>query len=83
MCIRDRFFGYTSTDNAPNLPGPNTVWKLVSGNVLAPNAPLVYEYDNGAGLKFTRKIEIDSEYLFTFSDTITNTGCLLYTSRCV
>lgn len=68
------FFGYTSADNAPNLPGPNTIWKLVSGNVLAPNAPLVYEYDNGAGLKFTRKIEIDSEYLFTFNDTITNTG---------
>jgi YidC/Oxa1 family membrane protein insertase len=67
------FFGYSSNDGV-NLPGPNSVWKLVSGNVLAPNAPLVYEFDNGQGLKITRKLDVDNEYLFTYTDTITNSG---------
>lgn len=66
------FFGFASPDNLSNLPGPNTVWKLISGTELKPNAPLVYEFDNGQGLKFTRKVEIDNEYLFTYTDSVLN-----------
>ncbi len=68
------FFGWASPDNAPNLPGPNTVWTKVSGDTLTPNTPIVLEFDNGAGLKFTRKIEIDQEYLVTYTDSVTNSS---------
>ncbi len=67
------FFGWTGA-NIPNLPGPNTVWKQVAGTKLTPSTPITLEYDNGAGLKFTRKIEIDKEYLFTYTDSVTNSG---------
>ncbi len=66
------FIGWASPDNAPNLPGPNTVWNKVSGDTLTPNTPVVLEFDNGAGLKFTRKISIDNEYLITYTDSVTN-----------
>lgn len=67
------FFGWASPEgNAGALPGPNTIWKVVSGDKLTPTSPIVMEFDNGQGLKFTRKIEVDKDYLFTYSDTITN-----------
>lgn len=66
------FFGFASPDNIANLPGPNTIWKLASGTELKPNSPLIYEFDNGQGLKFTRKIEIDNEYLITYTDVVQN-----------
>ena len=56
------------------LPGDDTQWSLVSGKVLGPNAPVVLRWDNGQGLVFTRTIAVDSQYMFTVSDTVANTG---------
>jgi YidC/Oxa1 family membrane protein insertase len=68
-------YGWADANNSNvNVPTPNTVWKVVSGTTLTPTAPVVLEYDNGQGLKFTRKIEIDKGYVFTFTDSVTNTG---------
>lgn len=67
------FFGWTSASVAQDLlPGPKTLWKPLSNNPLTPTTPISLEYDNGQGLKFTRKIEVDGDFLFTFTDTITN-----------
>lgn len=67
------FFGWTSANVAQDLlPGPKTLWKPLSNNSLTPQTPVVLEYDNGQGLKFTRKIEVDADFLFTYTDTITN-----------
>ncbi|HEY3950476.1 membrane protein insertase YidC [Phenylobacterium sp.] len=66
-------FGWVG-QNVPNLPGPLTVWTLSQGATLAPGAPVTLTYSNGAGLTFTRRIEVDQHYMFTVTDTVANTG---------
>ncbi|KAF0117870.1 MAG: preprotein translocase subunit YidC [Hyphomonadaceae bacterium] len=68
------FFGWAADGYTGAIPGPDSIWNLVSGTALAPNSPIVLEFDNGQGLKFSRKIEVDNEYLFTYTDTVTNTS---------
>ncbi len=68
-------YGWADVNNSNvNVPTPNTIWKVVSGTTLTPTTPVTLEYDNGQGIKFTRKIEIDKGYVFTFTDSVTNTG---------
>jgi YidC/Oxa1 family membrane protein insertase len=66
-------FGWVG-QNAPNLPGPLTQWSLSQGSTLSPGQPVTLTYANGAGLTFTRKIEVDKDYMFTLTDTVANTG---------
>ncbi|HZK98372.1 MAG TPA: membrane protein insertase YidC [Caulobacteraceae bacterium] len=60
--------------NLPGLPAPDTVWTLASGDVLSPGHPVVLTYASPSGLTFTRRIEIDAKFMFTFTDTVANTG---------
>ncbi|MEM5471329.1 membrane protein insertase YidC [Hoeflea sp. AS60] len=55
-------------------PGPDTVWSAAEGQTLTPSTPVTLTYDNGAGLVFTRIISVDENYLFSFEDTIANSG---------
>ncbi len=66
-------FGWVG-QNLPGLPGPNTVWTVAQGDKLAPGHPVVLTYDNGQGLQFSRRIEVDDKFMFTVSDTVRNTG---------
>ena len=66
-------FGWVG-QNVPGLPGATTNWTLAQGSTLAPGQPIVLTYDNGQGLTFTRRIEIDPHYMFTLTDTVANTG---------
>ncbi|MDB5437237.1 MAG: preprotein translocase subunit, partial [Phenylobacterium sp.] len=66
-------FGWVG-QNVPGLPGPNTFWTLAQGSTLAPGQPLVLTYANGQGLTFTRRIDVDPNYMFTLTDTVANTG---------
>jgi YidC/Oxa1 family membrane protein insertase len=67
-------FGFSPNAEAGTLPGPGTVWQLTDGDVLTPTSPIVLEFVNEKGLVFSRKIELDSEYMFTVSDTVKNSG---------
>lgn len=62
--------------SGPNIPGgvPNarTPWRLTEGSVLTPTTPVTLTWDNGAGLRFTRRISIDDQYMFTVTDTVAN-----------
>ena len=60
--------------NVAGLPGRNTVWSLKSGQVLTEKTPIVLTYTSPTGLVFDRKIAVDDHYLFTVTDTVTNTG---------
>jgi YidC/Oxa1 family membrane protein insertase len=66
-------FGWVG-QNVPALPGATTNWTLAQGSTLAPGQPIVLTYDNGQGLIFSRRIEIDPHYMFTLTDTVANTG---------
>lgn len=64
--------GWAGVENAPsNMPGLNTTWTLVEGNVLTPTTPVVLEYTTG-DLTFRRTVRIDEHYMFTYDDTVTN-----------
>ncbi|MGZ3377423.1 MAG: membrane protein insertase YidC [Phenylobacterium sp.] len=66
-------FGWVG-QNVVGLPGATTLWTLAQGSTLAPGAPVVLTYTNGQGLTFTRRIEVDTHFMFTLTDTVANTG---------
>ena len=66
-------FGWAGA-NVPGLPTANTLWTLSQGDQLAPGRPVVLTYANGQGLTFTRRIEVDADYMFTITDAVANTS---------
>jgi len=54
------------------LPLDNTVWKVKGNSTLTPNNPITLEWNNNEGLIFTKKIELDNEFLFKITQSIKN-----------
>jgi YidC/Oxa1 family membrane protein insertase len=67
------FVGGTAAEDLA-LPTAETVWTADTQGTLTPSSPVTLSYDNGKGLKFTRKIALDDKYMFTVTDTVENTG---------
>ena len=65
-------FGWDAANVPGGVPGPNTPWRLTQGSTLTATTPVVLTWDNGAGLRFTRVISVDDQYLFTVTDTVAN-----------
>ncbi|MDE1969867.1 MAG: membrane protein insertase YidC [Alphaproteobacteria bacterium] len=66
-------FGWLAANADVKVPGPDTRW-TASGGALTPTHPVDLTWDNGAGLKFTRHVAIDAQYMFTITDQVTNSG---------
>jgi len=54
------------------LPLSNTVWKVKGNSTLTPNRPVIMEWDNGDGLIFTKKIDLDNKFLFKITQSVKN-----------
>jgi len=54
------------------LPLGDTVWKVKGNSTLTPNRPVTMEWDNGDGLIFTKKIDLDNNFLFKITQSIKN-----------
>ena len=54
------------------VPSATTEWTVAEGGTLAPGAPVVLEWDNGAGLTFRRTIAVDEDYMFSVEQTVVN-----------
>jgi YidC/Oxa1 family membrane protein insertase len=63
--------GGLSVDAVPNA---DTEWQLESGDTLATGSDVVISWDNKDGLTFRRKISIDEDYMFTVTQSVTNTS---------
>lgn len=74
-------FGWNGANVPGGVPGPTTPWRLTEGATLTPTTPVTLTWDNGAGLRFTRRISIDDQYLFTVADTVANFGTQPITIR--
>jgi YidC/Oxa1 family membrane protein insertase len=74
-------FGWLATNVPGGVPGDSTPWTLTSGSTLTPTTPVTLTWDNGQGLRFTRVISIDDQYLFTVKDTVQNLGTQAITIR--
>jgi YidC/Oxa1 family membrane protein insertase len=67
-------FGWTAEAGAATaLPGPQTEWRVESGDVLAPGRPVTLAWDNGQGLIFRRTYAVDEHYMFTVEQSVANT----------
>ena len=56
------------------VPGPDTEWSQNGSNALGIDTPVTLTWDNGAGLTFTRIIEIDADYMFKITQSVANTS---------
>ena len=50
----------------------DTIWKVKGNSTLTPNNPVTIEWDNGDGLIFTKKIDLDEKFLFKITQGIKN-----------
>lgn len=55
------------------VPDANTLW-TANGDTLSEAKPLSLTWDNGKGLRFTRTIAVDENYMFTITQRVENTG---------
>lgn len=69
-------FGWVAADGiaAENVPTPDTVWSLESGDTLTTETPVTLMWDNGVGQVFRTEISVDDEFMFSFAQSITNNG---------
>jgi YidC/Oxa1 family membrane protein insertase len=55
------------------LPGPDTIW-TPSGTVLSPGKPVTLSWTNPAGQRFTIRLSVDANYMFTIDQGVANGG---------
>lgn len=63
--------GWLSLENSTPLPTASSIWNT-KDTELTPETPVTLTWTNNAGLKITRHISMDKNYLFTIKDTIKN-----------
>ena len=56
-----------------DVPGPNTEWQIAGDATLTQDTPVTLTWDNDAGLRFTRQIAVDADYMFTITQSVENT----------
>ncbi len=68
-------YGWTAApgNGAPKLPDSGTTW-TADREVLTPGQPVTLTWDNGAGLKFTRRYAIDANYMLTVTQRVDNSS---------
>ncbi|MEM6304193.1 MAG: membrane protein insertase YidC [Pseudomonadota bacterium] len=54
------------------VPTPDTEWTIASGDTLTPGSPVTLSWDNGLGQTFTREIAVDDDFMFTVTQSVTN-----------
>ena len=69
-------FGWVSASGQPdpNLPGPATQWTVPAGAKLTPQSPVTLTWANATGQTFALNYAIDTDYLITVTQTVTNAG---------
>ncbi len=55
------------------LPTAETKW-TADAQVLKPGSPVTLSWDNGQGLVFKRRFDVDDKYLFSITDSVENKG---------
>jgi YidC/Oxa1 family membrane protein insertase len=65
-------FGWLG-DRSIKLPDRNTMW-TADRSELSPGKPVTLSWDNGAGLVFEQRIELDNDYVFTVTQRVRNAG---------
>ena len=70
--------GWVTRDKNIKLPNAKTVWQVRGNTVLAPEKPVTLVWNNGQGIEFSRKIELDEEFGFKITQSIINNSGMNY-----
>ncbi|WP_417466044.1 membrane protein insertase YidC [Kordiimonas sp.] len=66
-----RYGWAASSQNPDAVPTANSIWAADS-DVLTPSSPVTLSWDNGEGLRFLMKVEVDEDFLFTVTQSVVN-----------
>lgn len=67
-------FGWAARGkDAGYVPGDQTVW-TADNATLTPDTPVTLFWTNEAGVRFTQKIEVDKEFMFKVTQSVTNSS---------
>ena len=64
--------GWTSIGNKIKIPTKESVWSVKGNDILSNSSPIVLQWNNGEGVVFEKKIELDEKYLFKISQQVRN-----------
>ena len=64
--------GWTSVGSKIKIPTKESVWSVKGNNILSENSPIVLQWNNGEGIVFEKKIELDNKYLFRITQQVRN-----------
>ena len=76
-------FGWAAAEGltVDQVPGPDTIWDLESGEILTPTTPVTLVWDNNVGQIFRTEVSVDENFMFDFAQSIENTGSADVTLR--
>lgn len=57
-----------------SLPDAQTNWQVIEGDELTQETPVILGWDNGEGQQFRLTFRVDEHYMFSVSQSVTNTG---------
>ncbi|MBN8828489.1 MAG: membrane protein insertase YidC [Sphingobacteriia bacterium] len=63
--------GWLSTENSIKVPDNHAIWRT-DNKTLAVNHPVVLSWENGQGVTFNTRIEIDENYMFSITHSVHN-----------
>ncbi len=66
-----RFGWAASRQENDFVPGPLSAW-TADNDTLTPDQPVTLAWDNGDGVRFLMKIEVDDQFMFTVTQTVIN-----------
>ncbi len=64
--------GWTSIGNKIKVPSKKSIWKVNGNKILDSNEPIILEWNNGDGIIFKKRIELDNKYLFKITQQVQN-----------
>ena len=64
-------FGWVAATAGTAVPANDTVWTSDATSIV-PEKPVVFTWDNGAGLHFTKTLLLDRDFMFTVTQTVEN-----------
>ena len=64
--------GWTSIGNKIKVPSKKSIWRASGSKILTNNETVVLEWDNGEGIIFKKRIELDNKYLFKITQNVQN-----------
>ena len=64
-------WGWSAADGRTVVPDADTDW-TADGTSLAPGRPVTLRWDNGQGVEFSIRLELDQDYMITASQSVTN-----------